>query len=74
MDEKLVEVGDLLITENCFGKSKYQITRITKTLAMSKREDGYEFKFKRQISGNMAHPYIEWSTTDYKVMRNGELI
>jgi hypothetical protein len=69
-DAGWVCVGDTIITSTCFGESRFLITRVTKTLAMSKREsDGYEYKFKRRISYDMAHPRERWSTTNYKVIK-----
>ena len=68
MTSKLVNVGDTIITKTFMGKSRYPITRVTKTLAMSKRKtDGFEHKFKRQISHSMAHPYSQWNITEYMV-------
>jgi hypothetical protein len=44
----LLEVGDTVIVENALVTSKYKITRVTKTLALSKRpSDGYEHRFYR---------------------------
>ena len=65
----LVEVGDTLCTKN-LGTHNFMITRTTKTLAMSKRPDGYEHKFKRAIGVDMGHPYERWNTTTYTVWRN----
>jgi hypothetical protein len=65
-----LEVGDKLNTSTCFGINWYKITRTTKTLAMSKREsDGYEYKFKRAITGNMSHPTSQYNLTNYSVER-----
>lgn len=64
----LLCVGDKLIAETCFGKNVYTITRVTKTLAFSKRDDdGYEYTFKRKISWDMGHPRQKWNTTKYSV-------
>lgn len=69
-EENLVQVGDVVIVKNVFGTSRYPVTRITKTLAISKREtDGFEQKFKRQISHDMCHPYRQWNTNQYSVIR-----
>jgi len=44
----LLEIGDTIIVENGLTRSVYKITRVTKTLALSKREsDGYEHRFYR---------------------------
>ena len=68
MESKMVEIGDIIITKTCWGVNRFPVTRVTKTLAMSKREsDGYEHKFKRHISSDMAHPYVKWNTTIYSV-------
>lgn len=69
MNDKLLQVGDTLITNNMLGDKKYPITRVTKTLAMSARSNGKEHSFKREISFNMAHPYERWNTTEYRVER-----
>ena len=68
MSAELVQVGDTITTDTGVSTHDYLITRVTKTLALSKRKsDGYEYKFKRVISGNMSHPYYMWSRTRYKV-------
>lgn len=44
----LLEIGDIVIVENYLVRSEYKITRVTKTLALSKRaSDGYEHRFYR---------------------------
>ncbi len=69
--DNLLNVGDTVITKTFLGTSRYPITRVTKTLAFSKREsDGFEYTFKRKISWNMSHPLDVWSRTDYSVERN----
>jgi hypothetical protein len=65
----LVNVGDMIKINSGLGISEYPITRVTKTLAMSKRDDGYEHKFKREIGVSMAHPYQQWNTATYEVVR-----
>ncbi len=66
----LLEVGDKLIIENCFGCNWFRITRVTKTLAISKRRsDGFEFRFKREIELSMAHPRRAFDTSKYTVER-----
>ena len=68
--ERLLEVGDILITETFLGKNRFPITRVTKTLAKSRRDsDGFEQSFKREISFNMSHPYQQWNTVTYSVER-----
>lgn len=73
-EDNLLQVGDKLHLTTYMGANWYKITRVTKTLAMSKRKDGYEYKFKRAISCNMAHPYQQWSTTKYTVERASVII
>jgi len=69
--KELLEVGDLLITKAYLGDNEFKITRVTKYLAMSKREsDGYEHKFKREISCNMSHPVNRYSTVVYEANKN----
>ena len=66
----LLEVGDTVITKTCFGENRFKITRVTKTLAKSKRgSDGYEHTFKRRISSSMAHPEQSYSLVRYSVER-----
>ncbi len=66
----LVEVGDVIVMTNALGGvHRFPITRVTKTLAKSKREDGYEYTFKRFISSDMAHPSRAWNTTEYEVQK-----
>ena len=68
---ELINVGDTLLIKTRLNDQSYKITRVTKTLAMSKREsDGYEYKFKRVISGDMGHPYERWNTSVYRVIRS----
>lgn len=71
MEIKNLEVGDTLEVSNVFGVSRYLITRVTKTLAMAKRaEDGYEHRFKREVSDNMSHPTVRHNNLNkYKVIR-----
>ena len=66
-----VEVGDVIVTKHPLGGvHSYPVTRLTKTLAKSKRaKDGYEHTFKRYVSGDMTHPYQSWNTIGYKVFR-----
>jgi len=69
--EELLEVGDSLIVTNGLGcVHKYRITRVTKKLAKSLREDdGYEYTFKRHISHDMSHPHQRWNQSVYTVER-----
>jgi len=70
MKGELLEVGDKLHISTGWGVNWLVITRVTKTLAFSKREsDGYEHSFKRAIGSNMAHPYRQWNTSTYDVER-----
>jgi len=65
---ELLEVGDVLVIKNWLRTSEYLITRVTKTLAFSKRaSDGFEHSFKRKISWDMSHPHIKWNTNEYSV-------
>ena len=67
---ELLSVGDFLETKHAFGGSRYKITRVTKTLALSKREDGFEHRFTRSVSFNMSKPCDVWSMTRYKAITN----
>ena len=67
---ELVEKGDTIQTKTFLGTSNFKITRVTKTLAISARKgDGYEYKFKRDISANMSHPHERWGLVQYKVIK-----
>lgn len=67
----LVEVGDTIVEKTILNEHKHLITRVTKTLAFSKRKsDGHEYKFKRLISNAMAHPYYAFDSRTHKVIRN----
>ena len=66
---ELLEVGDKLHVTSVFGISWFKITRVTKTLAISKRSDGYELRFKRVISHSMSHPSQQWDSNTYTVER-----
>lgn len=65
----MLEVGDTLLVENFTGRYKYLITRVTKTLAMSKRSDGYEQAFKRAVTSDMSHPAIKHNSNKYTVVK-----
>lgn len=67
-DGQMVEVNDTVVVSTVFGYKQFKITRVTKKLAVSKRESGYEHKFKRVVSFNMSHPHQE-STNSYMVLR-----
>ena len=68
-----IEVGDTLIVKNWAVNSSYTITRVTKTLCFSKRKkDGYEYKFKREISDNMGYPRERFNQNEYTVIRKQE--
>jgi len=70
-EDELVQVGDTIVTKTCLGGVySYLVTRVTKTLAISKREsDGHEYKFKRLVGWDMSHPYEQWNTTKYEVIK-----
>ena len=70
-EDNLVNVGDKIYINSGMGMNWFIITRVTKTLAMSKRSDGYEYKFKRLISRNMSHPHQAWTLHSFKVERAG---
>lgn len=73
-DGELLQVGDIVIKETIIGISTFQITRVTKTLAKSKREsDGFEHTFKRIVSSNMQHPYMQWTSSKYFAVK-GEAV
>lgn len=78
-EQKEFKVGDVIIVSNWYGKTKYEVTRVTKTQAICeiKRENGTGFtvKYKRKYSvcgsGNCLVtpvPFINWSTNEYTVV------
>lgn len=69
MSDNLVQVGDTIVVDNCFGVRKFTVTRVTKTLALCKLPIGYEVKFQRNISNNMSYPRDIWNMTKYSVIR-----
>lgn len=70
---ELVEVGDKIIVDSGLGTHKFPVTRVTKTLALSKREDdGFEFRFKRLVAYDMVHPQEKWNTSKYYVITTEE--
>ena len=65
-----VEVGDTIISTSFLGESHFPASRVTKTLAISKREsDGYEHRFQRYISSDMSYPQGKWNSVKYRVVR-----
>ena len=70
IEDGLVEVGDKVIYETFLSSVYFIITRVTKTLAFSKKDsDDYEYTFKRKIGVNMAHPPRNYDTAIYTVER-----
>jgi len=64
----LVEIGDEIVTIQQGGMSTFTITRVTDTLAYSKKESsGSEDVFKRKISDNMGHPIQRFNVAKYIV-------
>lgn len=67
---KLIEVGDSVVVDNGLTRHIYKITRVTKTLALSKRDDdGYEHRFNRDPSKGIAYPRERYSMTSYTIIR-----
>ena len=68
----LVEKGDIIKVIGPMGNvNTYPITRVTKTLAVSSTEkaNGHDFRFKRLIGWDMAHPYEQWNRSTYTVIK-----
>ena len=67
----LLEVDDIVVVENSFGRYEYKITRVTKTLALSKREsDGYEYRFYRDVENNgVAYPKSRSHQNRYSIIK-----
>lgn len=67
---KLIEVGDTLIADTGLTRYRYKITRVTKTLALSKRaDDGYEHRFYRDASRGFTYPQTPRCLTKYTLIR-----
>lgn len=81
-DKEQLEVGDWIITSNAFfGRRKYIITRVTKTMAISVKprfkdnpEDTFTTRFPRTYStfGYQAIPFEMYNTTRYTAYTNRE--
>lgn len=81
-DKEQLKVGDWIITHHAlWGKRKYPITRVTKTMAMSVKprtkenpEDTFETRFPRIYStfGYQSIPYEMWNTMQYTAYTNRE--
>ena len=71
-NDKILHVGDIVVVTTCMSNHEYLITRVTNTLAKSRRADGYEHTFKRKISSNMSHPYSN-DKTEYRVKKRTPL-
>jgi len=69
IEQGLIEVGDIIVIKNWPGTQRFTVTRVTKTLSLSKRDDGYEHRFKRKIQWDMGHPHSTWNTNEYTVLR-----
>ena len=68
-EENLANVGDVIKIITFIGNDWFPVTRVTKTLAISKFPDGYEFKFKRLIGNNMSHPHNPSPIEFYHVIK-----
>ena len=67
---KLIEVGDSVLVDNGLSRHVYKITRVTKTLALSKRaDDGYEHRFNRDPSKGISYPRERRGMTRYSIIR-----
>jgi len=63
----LVEIGDNIFIKQPGSMSTFTITRVTDTLAYSKKSGGSEDVFKREISDNMGHPVQRFNVAEYIV-------
>lgn len=72
----LLEIGDIVVVENPFGKTEYKITRVTKTQALSKREsDGYEHRFYRDTEKKgVAYHKSRFDQNTYSIIKASKLI
>ena len=65
---EMINVGDIIIVKTCLGDNEFKVTRVTKTLAISKSPSGVENKFKRVFDCNISHPYSQ-NTNSYLALR-----
>lgn len=67
----LLEIGDIVIVENYLARSEYKITRVTKTLALSKRpSDGYEHRFYRDTKNKgVAYHKRKHDQNTYRIIK-----
>lgn len=65
---ELINVGDVIIVKTCLGDNEFEVTRVTKTLAISKLPSGVENKFKRVFDYNISHPYNQ-NANSYLALR-----
>lgn len=67
----LLEIGDIVVVSNAFTRYECEITRVTKTLALSKREeDGYEHRFYRDIKNKgVEYPKSRFSQNTYRIIK-----
>ena len=72
----LLEIGDIVVVGTMLGKSEYKITRVTKTLALSKRpSDGYEHRFYRDTKNKgVAYHKSRFDQTTYSIIKARKLI
>ena len=70
----LLEVGDTVIVENAFVKSKYKITRVTKTLALSRlNSEGSERRFYRDTKKKgVAYPKRKFDKNTYSIIKDSK--
>jgi len=54
IETNLLNKGDTIVVKTALNVTMFLITRVTKTLAKSKRKDGFEHTFKREILLNIA--------------------
>lgn len=71
----LLEIGDVVIVENWFARSEYKITRVTKTLALSKRaSDDYEHRFYRDTKNKgVAYPKSRFDQNTYNIIKASQV-
>ena len=67
----LLEVGDTVVVENVYGKHEYKITRVTKTLALSKlNSEGSERRFYRDTKKKgVAYPKRRFDKNTYSIIK-----
>ena len=65
-----INIGDVIVNENSFGKTSYTVERTTKCFAFVRYNEVAEGKFPREYRsfGFRSLPRKMWSTSRYRVL------